>query len=74
MIAQLTSTILAQLAAGYSFASIAIGIILICIIAGIVMIVVKAAQINLPWWVYAILGLLALGFLSIFAIRVLERM
>jgi hypothetical protein len=67
-------TILAQMAAGYSFGQMAIGIIVACIIIGIVIIVVKASGITLPWWVWAILGLLALGFLSIFAIRLLMSM
>jgi hypothetical protein len=61
--------ILAQLAGGYTFTQIAIAIVVIAIVCGIVLIVLRVSGINLPQWVWAILGLIALGIVAIFGIR-----
>ncbi len=66
--------IIAQMMAGTSIASMAIWLIVICIVCGIVLIVLRASGVNLPQWFWAIVGLLALGVVAIFAIRFLASM
>ena len=65
--------ILAQLA-GYGWSHLAIMVVVALIVCGIVCIVIREAKIPVPSWVWAILGLLALGFVAIFAIRLLSSM
>jgi hypothetical protein len=67
------TAILAQIG-GYSFSQLAIFLIVAVIVCGIVWIVIQQAKIPIPNWVWAILGLLALGFVAIFAIRLLMSM
>jgi hypothetical protein len=66
--------IIAQLAGGYSLIQLAITAIIICGVVGIVFIVMKQAGINLPQWVWAIIGIVVLCFVAIVAIRFLASL
>ncbi len=66
--------ILAQLAGGYSLVQLAIMAIIICGVIGVVFIVMKQAGINLPQWVWAIIGIVVLCFVGIVAIRLIASM
>ncbi len=66
--------ILAQLAGGYNLVQLAIMAIVICGVIGVVFVVMRQAGINLPPWVWTIIGIVALCFVGILAIRLISSM
>jgi hypothetical protein len=56
---------------GYSFAQLAIAIIIILAVVGIVVVVAKHSGIPIPQWVWTIAGIVLLAAVAIIAIRFL---
>ncbi len=61
-------------AAGWGLQDIAIAIIVIVSLVAAVVIVVKAAGIQLPWWVPALFWVVLLCFCGIMAVRIIGSM
>ncbi len=55
----------------WSIGSIVIALIVIVVLVGILLIVLKNSGVALPAWVWQILGLLALAFVAIVAVKIL---
>ena len=66
--------ILAQLAGGYSLIQLAITAIIICGVIGVVFVVMRQSGVNLPQWVWTIVGIVVLCFVAIVAIRFIASM
>lgn len=68
--------ILAQLhdPMSWSFGNIAIGLVITVVIIGVIVIVLRVAQITIPPWLLQIIGLVALGVVAILAIKFLISM
>jgi hypothetical protein len=62
--------IIAQIG-GYSFAQLAIAIIIILAIGGVVVVVAKHSGVRIPQWVWTIAGIVLLAAVGIVAIRFL---
>jgi hypothetical protein len=56
---------------GYSIASLAIGLIIVCAVIGIAMVAVRQSGVAIPPWVITIAWILVVALVAIWAIRFL---
>jgi hypothetical protein len=66
--------IFAQVAAGYSLASIAIMVVIIAAVAALVYVALRQFGISIPAWVQQVFWILVVCFVIIFAIRIVMSM
>lgn len=62
------STLLAQVS-GYSFGQILIAIIIVAACLGVTLVAVRAMGLEIPAWVWSILGIIAVAVVAILALR-----
>jgi hypothetical protein len=66
--------ILAQVAAGYSLASIAIMVVIIAAVVALVYVALRQFGVSIPPWVQQVFWILVVAFVVILAIRIVMSM